>query len=80
MDNKRLPQSNDNKPIIGKSFGYWIICTRSYSYCGEEIPKGRMKYHDSTRRVISDYWREATQVEVETKQYYKGNYFNLKFV
>lgn len=57
--------------------GYWIICVQSYDYEGTEIPKGRMKYHTSTRPVISKRWRRATEQEVETKQCFKGNYFNL---
>ena len=60
--------------------GYWIICTRSYEVDGEEIPKGRMKYHISIRPVMNDAWRRATVDEIETKQYHKANFFNLKNV
>jgi len=59
---------------------YWIICTHSYEVDGTEISKGSMKYHTSTRPVISNYWRLATQDEINTKQWVKGKYFNLKNV
>ncbi|GEM_PF-5472901 len=60
--------------------GYWIICTKSYEIDGTEIPKGRMSYHTSTRPVVNSDWRKATQEEVDTRQYHKGNAFNLRNV
>lgn len=60
--------------------GYWEICTESYEIDGVEIPKGRMKYHTSTRPTINQDWRRATQEEIETMQFYKGNAFNLRYV
>lgn len=57
--------------------GYWIICIESYNYEGTEIPKGRMDYHTSTRPVISKKWRRATQEEIDTRKYHKGNAYNL---
>lgn len=59
------------------SFGYWVICVQSYEYDGIEIPKGRMRYHQSTRLIISNKWRRATQEEIDTRQFHKGNTFNL---
>jgi len=53
--------------------GYWIICINGYEYDGVEIPKGRMNFHTSIRPVINDSWRRATEIEVEQKQYFKGN-------
>jgi hypothetical protein len=63
-----------------ESKGYWVICVNSYEYDGEEISKGRMDYHYSTRPIISNNWRRATSDEVETKQNFKGRWFNLKNV
>jgi hypothetical protein len=57
--------------------GYWIICVMSYEYEGVEISQGRMKYHYSTRPVISKKWRRATQKEIETQKYHNGIYYNL---
>ncbi len=57
--------------------GYWIICISTYDYEGEEIPKGRMEYYQSTQPVMSDKWRRATQEEIDTRRQYKGNTFNL---
>ena len=58
--------------------GYWEICTKSYEIDGTEIPKGRMSYHTSTRPTVNQDWRRATQEEIDTRQYYKGNDFNLR--
>lgn len=62
------------------AFGYWVICTQSYEIDGTEISKGRMNYHTSIRPIMSTKWRKATQNEIETRQYFKGNCFNLKNV
>ena len=63
--------------VNDKAFGYWVICVQSYEYDGIEIPKRRMSYHQSTRPIISNKWRRATQEEIDTRQYHKGNAFNL---
>jgi len=60
--------------------GRWVICTQSYEIEGIEIPKGRMDYHTSTRPIVNKKWRSATQHEIDSKQNYKGNWFNLKYV
>ena len=57
--------------------GYWVICVQSYEYEGTEISKGRMKFHKSTRPIVSNKWRRATADEIEAKQSHKGMYFNL---
>lgn len=57
--------------------GYWIICINSYEIDEVYIPKGRMDYYTSTIPVINPDWRRATQEEIDTKQFFKGNYFNL---
>jgi len=57
--------------------GYWIICTKTYEIEGIKIPKGRMSFHTSTRRVVNSDWRNATQEEIDDKQYFKGNTFSL---
>lgn len=57
----------------------WLICIKSYENDGLEIPKGRMIYTDC-RFPVSGLWRNATDEEVETKDLFKGNYFNLKNV
>jgi len=58
---------------------YWIINQNTYTVDGIEVPKGRMiKMNKKTDRPIHNKsWRKATDLEVKTKQYYKGNYFNL---
>jgi hypothetical protein len=64
--------------VIGGAFkGYWEICIKSYEIEGVEIPKGRMSYHTSTRPTVNQKWRRATQEEIDTRQYYNGNAFNL---
>lgn len=63
-----------------KPKGYWVICVKSYEIDGREIPKGRMDYHVSTRPIINNAWRRATQEEIETRDYHKGNAFNLRNV
>lgn len=69
------------KPLLAEvPLGYWVICIQSYEYDGQEIPKGRMCYHTSKRPIVSNKWRKATTDEVETKQKYKNNFFNLKNV
>ena len=57
--------------------GYWVICTKTYKIDGQEIPKGRMNYYTSTRPIVNQDWRSATQEEIDTKQYCKGYAFNL---
>lgn len=58
--------------------GTWIICTSTYTLDnGKEIPKGRMEYFYG-RFPVSGLWRRATDKEIETKVWHKGNYFNLK--
>ena len=75
MNNAEKPQLT-----IPRVSGYWEICTKSYEIDGVEIPKGRMRYHTSTRQTINTYWRRATQEEIDTMRYYKGNVFNLRNV
>lgn len=62
--------------------GIWIICTNSYMLeNGTEIPKGRMEYsYAQFRQVCALNWRRATEDEIQTKDWFKGNYFNLKNV
>lgn len=60
--------------------GIWIICIKSYYLeCGTEIPKGRM-FPSNARwsQACSPNYRRATEEEIETKQWHKGNWFNLK--
>lgn len=57
----------------------WLICIISYEIEGTEIPKGRMEY-TNCRFPVNGKWRNATQEEIDTKQCFKGNYFNLKNV
>jgi hypothetical protein len=75
-------QGNGVLPCVSGSAlkGYWEICTKSYEIDGVEIPKGRMSYHTSTRPTINQDWRRATQEEIDTMQYHKGNAFNLRNV
>lgn len=81
MSNEITSAAIDGKPhVSGSALGYWVICTQSYEIDGIEIPKGRMKYHTSTRPIMSTKWRRAAQDEIETRQYFKGNCFNLKNV
>ena len=81
--------SSDTKPNkqslirdVGSSDIYWIINQNTYTVDGIEVPKGRMvKMNKKTDRPIQNKdWRKATDFEIETKQYYKGNYFNLSCV
>ena len=67
---------------VSSSDIYWIINQNTYNVDGVEVPKGRMvKMNKKTDRPIQNKdWRKATVLEVETKQYYKGNYFNLSGV
>lgn len=62
--------------------GIWLICIKSYYLeCGSEIPKGRMEYsYAQFRQACSPNWIRATDDEIETKQWHKGNWFNLKNV
>jgi hypothetical protein len=60
--------------------GYWIICTQSYKYDGQEIPKGRMYYHNSTRSILSNRWRKATEKEVLEKKYGKNGFYNIQTI
>ena len=79
-DNQQSQQLNI-AGVSGSTFkGYWEICTKSYEIDGTEIPKGRMSYHTSTRPTVNQDWRRATQEEIDTRQYYKGNAFNLRNV
>jgi len=64
---------------VGKTEkGCWYICRNTYEIDGVEIPRGRMIF--SLRPIFNNDWRVATPEEVETKQWYKGHYFNLKYV
>lgn len=76
-ENKALSQTS-----VGSSDIYWIINQNTYNVDGIEVPKGRMaKMNRKTYRPIQNKdWRKATVLEVEAKQYYKGNYFNLSSV
>lgn len=76
-ENKALSQTS-----VGSSDIYWIINQNTYNVDGIEVPKGRMaKMNRKTDRPIQNKdWRKATVLEVEAKQYYKGNYFNLSGV
>ena len=80
--NFELQQGNGVLPLVsGSTFkGYWVICVSSYEVNGIEIPRGRMDYHTSIRPIVNTAWRRATQEEVDTRQYYKGNAFNLRNV
>ena len=62
--------------------GTWIICVSSYTLeNGTEIPKGRMEYsHAQFRQSCAPNWRRATEDEIQTKEWFKGNHFNLKNV
>ncbi len=57
--------------------GHWVICTCSYEIDGVNIPKGRMDYYTSKRPIQNPDWRRATQEEINAKQFFKGNHFNL---
>lgn len=60
---------------------YWKINTVTYTVDGDEIPKGRMRRKEiGERPLINPFWRMATDEEIETKQYHKGYFFNLKNV
>lgn len=56
--------------------GMWIICVSSYEIDGIEIPKGRMNYTYG-RLPVNGLWRRATDEEIETKKWHRGNYYNL---
>lgn len=79
-------ETNENpalsKMAVSGSDIYWIINQSTYNVDGTEVPKGRMaKMNKKTDRPIQNKsWRKATDFEIETKQYYKGNYFNLSGV
>lgn len=76
--NQQVSQPNVNTNVIGSAFkSYWVICVNSYEYDNKEIPKGRMNMHYSQRPIISRNWRRATENEINTKKWFKGNYFNL---
>ena len=77
MNNSEEKQQSYQADVGSSFLGYWVICVQSYEYDGIEIPKGRMDYHQSTRPIMSNKWRRATQEEIETRQYHKGNAFNL---
>lgn len=73
--------SNEDLDSVSSSNYYWMINTRSYSVDGIEVPKGRMiRKKKGERPIINEDWRPATEDEVNTKQWYKGYYFNLKNV
>lgn len=60
-----------------KNKGQWLICIQGYFLeNGNEIPKGRMEYSYG-RFPVSGLWRRATEEEIESKNWHKGNYFNL---
>ncbi len=59
-----------------KKLGYWVICVNSYDFEGKYTPKGRMNYHTSTFPIINTDWRRATEEEIETKKWFKGNFYN----
>lgn len=56
---------------------YWVIC-RSYEYEGKEIQTGSMHQHHSTRPIISNNWRRATDEEIKGMQWHKGKYYYHK--
>jgi len=60
--------------------GCWMICTKSFEIDGTKTPKGRMFYHIPMRPIVNPDWRKATQEEIDTRQYHKGNAFNLRNV
>jgi len=63
---------------VSGSNDYWMICQSTYIIEGVEVPKGRMKkIKKGNRGIMNPDWRKATDYEVRTKQWYKGNYFNL---
>lgn len=67
--------------VSGSAFTpYWVICVNSYEYDDTYIPKGRMQKHYSQRPIQNRDWRRATQDEIDTKDWFKGNFFNLKNV
>jgi len=67
----------DHKAMNKKFKGYWVICQQSYEVDGIYIPKGRMDFHESPIPIQNEDWRRATQEEINTKKYHKGNFFNL---
>lgn len=79
-DNPQSQQLNIAGVSSSTLKSYWVICTKSYEIDGVEIPKGRMDYHTSIRPIQNPDWRRATQEEIDTRQYFKGNAFNLRNV
>lgn len=80
MENtKELSTKNQCDIHVVSNCNYpWMINQNTYSVDGVEIPKGRMyKIQKGQRPIINTDWRKATEEEVKTKQWYKGNYFNL---
>lgn len=56
----------------------WMINQNTYSVDGKEVLKGEMhKMQKGQRPILNNDWRKATEEEVRTKQWHKGNYFNL---
>lgn len=80
-----MKNNSDNTPMpesclasVSSSNFYWLINQNTYTVDGIEVPKGRMIKKNKTDRPIQNKdWRKATELEVLTKQWYKGNYFNL---
>ncbi len=70
--------SNEVLADVSSSNYYWMINQYTYTVDGIEVPKGRMqKIKKGSRPIVNPDWRKATDEEVATKQYYKGNFFNL---
>jgi hypothetical protein len=74
------PQNgNDFIADVSSSNYYWMINQNTYTIDGIEVKQGRMeKIKKGSRPIINPDWRKATNEEVETKQWYKGNFFNLR--
>jgi len=79
-DTNQAEQLNETAVNSSTFKGYWVICQYSYEVDGIEIPKGRMDFHESIRPIQNKCWRRATQEEIDTRQRFKGNTFNLRFV
>jgi len=74
------PMSTEVLASVSNSY-YWIINQNTYSVDGREMSKGRMdKIYKGQRAIINKDWRKATEEEINTKQWYKGHYFNLSNV
>ena len=76
--NKKETEVQKNGHLALVSSCYWLINQRDYIVDGHEVKRGRMsRIEKGSRAVMNPDWRLATHEEIESKQWYKGHFFNL---